>query len=151
MWIIRKAKDEEANCLSNLAIKSEAYWGYDKNYMESFRSNYRVTEEFINQNPTYLIEDNKIILGFYGFMINNKVVLLEYLYVESDSIGHGYGKILWNHMINICKRKDIKKVELVTSPQSKDFYIKMGAKTVGQVKSIVVKGRRIPKLIYNIV
>ncbi len=151
MGSIRRAKNEEAKYLSKIAIESEAYWGYDKNYMESFKSSYRLTEEFISKNPTYIIEDNKNILGFYGFMIKDKVASLEYLYVKPDSIGHGYGKLLWHHMINVCKKKDIKKVELVTSPQAEEFYIKMGARTVGQVESIVIKGRKVPKLIYDII
>ena len=151
MRSIRKAKKEEANCLSEIAFKSEAYWGYDENYMKSFRSNYRVTEEFISNNPAYIIEDNEIILGFYSFMINGRTASLDYFYIEPNSIGHGYGKLLWNHMINMCKKKGIEKVELVTSPQAEEFYIKMGARTVGQVESIVMKGRKIPKLIFDII
>ena len=63
MRSIRKAKKEEANCLSEIAFKSEAYWGYDENYMKSFRSNYRVTEEFISEQISYLkhLENTKFI------------------------------------------------------------------------------------------
>ncbi len=150
MWNIRRAKKEEAKRLFDIAINSEAYWDYDNDYMNLFKKKYKVTEEFINKNSTYLIEDNKIILGFYGLVINDKVALLEYLYIEPDSIGHGYGKLLWNHMIDVCKKKDIKKIELVTSPHAKEFYIKMGARPVGQVESPVIQGRKIPKLIYNL-
>jgi len=33
---IRRAKVEDANILTNIAINSEAYWGYDEEYMESY-------------------------------------------------------------------------------------------------------------------
>jgi GNAT superfamily N-acetyltransferase len=121
---LRKAKKEETKCLSEIAFKSEAFRGYDENYMKSFRSNYRVTEEFISNNPTYIIEDDEIILGFYSFVINDRTASLEYFYIEPSSIGHGYGKLLWNHMINTCKKMGLEKVELVTSPQAEKFIPK---------------------------
>ena len=35
MLNIRNAKIDEAESLTNIAIKSESYWGYDFNYMEN--------------------------------------------------------------------------------------------------------------------
>lgn len=147
---IRRAKEDEAEILTDLAIKSEGYWGYDADYMERFKAIYKVTEEFIKNNPTFVIKEDNIIIGFYGLLIGKEKTELEYLFIEPNYIGKGYGKILWNHMISICKELGIKELIIVTSPQAKDFYVKMGAVYKGDVESLVNKDRLIPQFIYVI-
>ena len=52
MAVIRRARPEEAETLSALAVDSEAYWGYAPEYMERFKTIYRVTAGFIRKNRT---------------------------------------------------------------------------------------------------
>ena len=59
MYTIRQAIMSETNILTDIAIRSESYWGYDSDFMNNFKSIYRVTEEFINNNPTFVIEEQK--------------------------------------------------------------------------------------------
>lgn len=149
MTNIRKAETIEAEILTGIAIRSEAYWGYDADFMETFKTQYSVTEKFIRENPTFVIEEDGDIIGFYSIMGEDKEVELEYLYVEPSYIGKGYGKLLWNHMVDTFKNQGINQIVLVTSPQAKDFYIKMGAVLTGEVESLCRKGRKIPRLVYK--
>lgn len=150
MLNIRQAKSYESEILTRISIESEAYWGYDADFMEKFSSTYRVTEEFINNNPTFVMEEEGTIIGFYGMINSDNSTFLEYLYIEPSRIGKGYGKLLWNHMVGYCREKGIKEIEFVTSPQAEAFYTKLGAVVIEQVESLVTKGRIIPKLIYII-
>jgi GNAT superfamily N-acetyltransferase len=150
MLNIRRAQVCESEILTNIAIRSEAYWGYDLNFMEKFKFIYKVTEEFINNNPTFVIEEGENIIGFYGVTSSDKETSLEYLYVEPQKIGKGYGKLLWNHMVDVCSKRGMNEIVLVTSPQAKEFYIKMGAIPSGEVDSLVIKDRKVPKLIYRL-
>ena len=150
MFKIRRAIICEAKNLTDLVIKSEAYWDYDSTFMENFKSLYRVTEQFISNNETFVIEENKGVIGFYALLIDEKETSLEYFYIEPKSIGKGYGKLLWEHMVENCKNRGINDITLVTSPQAKEFYTKMGAIQIGEVDSLVIKGRKIPKLVYTI-
>ncbi|MGH4123474.1 MAG: GNAT family N-acetyltransferase [Clostridium sp.] len=147
---LRSAKAEEYEILTNIAIRSELYWGYDCDYIEEFKSVYKVTEEFINNNSTFVIEKAENIIGFYGVLVENNETYLEYLFVEPEYINKGYGKLLWNHMVENCDKNGIKGFSIVTSPQAKEFYIKMGAMQVGEVESLVKKGRKIPLLTYTL-
>jgi GNAT superfamily N-acetyltransferase len=147
---IRSANVAEYNILTDIAIKSEAYWGYDSNYMNMFKSIYSVSEEFINNNITVVIEENNSIVGFYGIISKSGDGRLEYFFIEPKYIGKGYGKLLWGYLIRDCKHLGIKEISLVTSPQAKNFYIKMGAIPCGEVESFLEKGRIIPQLIYMI-
>lgn len=147
---IRNAKIDEYEILTDVAIKSEAYWGYDSDYMNKFKSIYNVSKEFINNNPTVIIEEDNNIVGFYGVINHCSEASLEYFFIEPKYIGRGYGKLLWNYLIKDCKNLGIKEFSIVTSPQAKDFYVKMGAVQCGEVESLLKKGRIIPQLIYTV-
>lgn len=148
MLKIRSATANDCEILTNIAINSESYWGYDLDYMTMFKSIYKVTEKFVNNNPTFLMEENRNIIGFYGILIGNTEISLEYFFIDPQYIRQGYGKMLWNHLITTCKKLGIKEFSLVTSPQAKDFYVKLGAICCGEVESLLKKGRIIPQLIY---
>lgn len=147
---VRQAKPCEAAILTDIAAESEAYWGYDENFMNSYKTIYRVTEKFINSNPSFVIEDEGVIIGFYCIIEDKCEAELEYFYIKPEKIGKGYGKILWRHLDQYCREHHITKVNLVTSPQAADFYIKMGASLTGEVDSLVIKDRKIPKLTYTL-
>jgi len=147
--IIRQADTSHCERLNRIAVNSEAFWGYDSDFMESFKALYNIREEFIRDNETYVIEENESIIGFYSILMDNKEASLEYFYIEPKYIGKGYGRTLWNHLVNKCRNNNINEIVLVTSPQAKDFYIKMGAVQTGEVESIVMEGRKIPKLVYS--
>lgn len=150
MLNIRNAKINESEILSKVAARSEAYWGYDSDYMDKFKLFYSVTEEFISKNPTFVIEKDDNIVGFFGILAENDGASLEYFFIEPQYIGYGYGKLLWNYLINYCKIMGIKELVVITSPQAQEFYVKMGAVVCGEVESLLKKGHIIPQLSYKI-
>lgn len=147
---IRSAKLDKYDILTDVAFKSEANWGYESDYMNNFRSIYNVSKEFINNNPTVVIEDNSNIVGFYGIINRENEASLEYFFIEPKYIGKGYGKLLWNYLIRDWENLGIKMFSIVTSPQAKEFYVKVGAIPCGEIESLLKKGRIIPQLIYTI-
>jgi N-acetylglutamate synthase-like GNAT family acetyltransferase len=147
---IRSAKIDEYEILTNIAIESESFWDYGSDHIEKFKSVYKVTEEFISNNSTFVIVKDGDILGFYGFIIENNVPSLEYLYIAPQYINKGYGKLLWNHMVENCNKNGVKGFSIVTSSQTKEFYTKMGAVQVGEIESLVKNGKKIPLLTYTL-
>lgn len=147
---IRRAEAIDANILTNIAINSEAYWGYDEDYMESFKDTYRVSENYISNYPTFLIEDDNGVVGFYGILMNEGEIELEYFFIHPRYIRKGYGKLLWQHVIETARSLNIKEFEIVTSPEAIGFYTKLGATKIGEVESLVKVGRKIPRLIYKV-
>lgn len=53
-------------------------------------------------------------------------------------------------MVNTCKELGINEFAIVTSPQAKKIYTKMGAIQIGEVGSLIIKWRKVPQLIYTI-
>ena len=151
MICIRPAELFEAGILTDLASKSEAYWGYDSDFMKKFGEVYKVTEDFLCKNTTFIISENDAIIGFYSVSTGEEECSLEYFYIDPRNIGKGYGRILCEHMMEYCKKLGIKEIFAVTSPQAKEFYEKMGAVQVAEVESLLKKGRVIPKLKFSFV
>lgn len=150
MFSIRRAQPSDSETLTGVAVRSEAHWGYDPAFMETFREVYQVTEEFIARNPTFVAEEDGTIVGFYALVPEEAGPSLEYLYLEPSHIGKGLGKALWDHMIAFCRQRRFAEIHLVCGPQPKAFYLKMGAVAVGEVDSLVTPGRNVSKLAYRI-
>ncbi len=146
---IRPAETHEAGKLTSIAIKSEAYWGYDPEFMKNFEEIYKVTEDFIRENPTFVMQEEDTVVGFYAVIAGEKQNELEYFYIEPQRIGKGYGKIMWNHLEEYCMKLGMRDIEMVTSPQARAFYERMGAVHVAEVESFLRKGRMIPRLRYS--
>ena len=143
---IVKAIPEDVNYLRSLAHKSEAYWGYDKKFMDVFDNKFNITTKFILNNPVYVIWENLIPVAFWGLRRDVEMWELEYFYVSQQNLRKGYGKQMWHHMTNWCKEREITKLHFVTSYQAVGFYEKMGAIQDGTSKSMI-DGRTIPHFI----
>lgn len=142
----RLAKPGESKILSELAYTSEAYWGYDRVFMEAFRAKYGVTEEQISSGQVWVLEEGDLMVGFFYIEVAGNLGDLEFFYIDPEFIGKGYGEVLWRELMAFCRTCEVKVIELVTSPQATGFYEKMGAVVVGQVASQLREGRLIPKL-----
>jgi len=149
VWIIRSARIKDAETLTNLAAESESYWGYDEEFMEIYKIIYSITPDNISDNPTYVIEDEEDIIGFYNVIQEGYLGYLEYFYIKPEYMRKGFGRIMWDNMVDVCENLGILEIELVTSSQAKDFYIKMGAVVVKEVES-QIDNRKIPKIRYKI-
>lgn len=150
MCIICSAKKNDVDELNRIAYESEAYWGYDLEYMKRFEEMYRITENYILTNPTFVFLESNLIIGFYSLLVHDKSPELELFYVKPEYIGKGYGKKMWNHLVYYCKSMGIKFFYLVTSPQAKGFYEKMGAVMIDEVDSLLREGRKIPRLKFEV-
>jgi len=146
MCSIFKAEENHIDELNRIAYESEAWWGYDSEFMERFRAIYRITEEYIRKNPTFILVENGSIIGFFSFIKSENETELEYFYIDPRYIGKGYGKKMWDSLKEYCKETGIESFSLVTSPQAKGFYEKMGADVIDEVDSLLREGRKIPRL-----
>ncbi|HSR03887.1 MAG TPA: GNAT family N-acetyltransferase [Proteiniclasticum sp.] len=150
MHTIVSASPKDADLLAGLEVRSESYWGYSTDFMEKFKRIYLITEEFIADHPTYMLKDNETIVGFYGIMQSDSEVSLEYLFIEPAFIGKGYGRILWNHALEESRKLGITEFTIITSPDARGFYFRLGATVFTEVDSLISDGKKTPKLIYRL-
>ncbi|PEB82181.1 GNAT family N-acetyltransferase [Bacillus cereus] len=145
---IRKALLSEANELSELALHSKATWNYSEEFILACKEDLTITEEYIKNNFVYVLENDNTKIGFFSFLRNDNA--LDFLYMHPSYKGKGYGKILWEFVIEQVEGLGIKSFTIDSDPNAKGFYLKMGAKLIGETPSTVFKDRLLPLLKYDV-
>lgn len=144
-----RAVPEDTRCLRSLARESEAHWGCDTVFLETFDRLFNITEDFITEQPVYVLWDGKAPAAFWGLKPDHDGWELEYFYVAERALGTGYGRRMWLHMTGWCRAHQIQQIHFVTSPQAIGFYEKMGAALSGTSRS-VIDGRKIPRFVLDV-
>lgn len=142
--VIRRAKPEEADELSALAMRSKAYWGYDTSFMEACREALTVTKIKIAQHDVFLAEEGSAVAGFYCLMADGETGILDDMFIDPAFIGKGCGRLLWESMVKMAAALGLGEVTIDAEPSAEGFYRKMGAVRIGDVESTVFKERKLP-------
>ncbi|MFC8685217.1 GNAT family N-acetyltransferase [Brevibacillus porteri] len=145
---IRRAKGHEASELSELAYRSKAYWGYSDEFMEACRDDLTLAPTYIEKHQVYVLEDEGSIKGFMSLEkdAEQEQWLLGFLFMVPEAVGKGYGKALWQHMVEVALKLDIPVINIHSDPYAEPFYLSRGAKRVGEIVSTVFPGRILPLL-----
>ncbi len=147
--IIEPAVPEQALLLSDLAMRSKAYWGYDEQFLEACRDDLRITSKYIATCHVYVLRLDDRIIGFYGLRWHpDNTIELADLFIDPEFIGQGYGSQLWQHAVQLADRLGCQALFVSSDPHAEDFYKKMGAQRVGEVYSTAITGRVLPLLQY---
>lgn len=142
--VIRPAKLEEGKILSEIALNSKAYWGYDKDFIKACREDLSVDEKYISTKAVYVLEIELHAVGFFCLSKNGEMGELEALFIEPKYIGKGLGRLLWNSILEKAGEMGIKEFTIDSDPYAEGFYRKMGAARIGEVDSTVFKDRKLP-------
>ncbi|MCW1238483.1 GNAT family N-acetyltransferase [Bacillus pretiosus] len=145
---IRNALLSEANELSELALHSKATWNYSEEFLLVCKEDLTITDEYIKNNFVYVLENDNTMIGFFSFLRNDKA--LDFLYIHPRYKGNEYGKIMWNFVIEKANELGIKSFTIDSDPNAKGFYLKMGAKLIGETPSTVFEDRLLPLLQYDV-
>lgn len=102
---IRKALLSEANELSELALHSKATWDYSEEFILACKEDLTITEEYI-KITLYMFQ--KTIIRRLVFLILRNEKALDFLYIHPRYKGKGYGKILWDYVIEKANELGLK-------------------------------------------
>ncbi len=141
--LIREAKPGEAKLLTNIALQSKAHWGYSQDLIELWRSELEVTSELITNSICFVVEVDGQVKGFWCRIPKEGLSKGRY-YIEPESIGKGYGKLLWSAVTVKAKELKVKYLTWESDPNAVGFYLKMGAKQIGTTDSKIVPGTKTP-------
>ena len=144
---IRAAIPDEAINLSRLAMRSKAYWGYSREFLDACRQELSVLPSEIK---TYeyrhaVVENDREILGFYALKrLTDKKFELEALFVEPDHIGTGIGRTLMTHAIKSASLQGGNSIIVQSDPYAARFYEAAGGVLIGERESGSITGRYLP-------
>ncbi len=144
-WKIRQALPSEVEQLSKLAFRSKAHWGYSDRFMQACLEELTIDKCYIENNPTFVIEDARNIIGFYSLEhISASEVELSFLFVDPDLIGKGYGRKLMMHAQEKARHLGYNKMIIQGDPNAEQFYRSAGGLLVGTRKSASIPNRELP-------
>jgi len=137
--MIVKAITEDANELSELALKSKAYWGYSDDQIESWRTDLTVTEEMFDKWTVFKYMEETEIVGFCILNLHkdSPKATLEFLFVLPKYIGKRIGARLLRHAVYLASSENRKVMNLEADPYAEPFYTKHGFQIIGKTKSSI--------------
>ena len=150
-WQIREALPSEVEYLSGLAFRSKSYWGYSDQFMQACRQELTVDADYIENNPTFVIEAAGNTVGFYALEhISASEVELSLLFVDPTFIGKGYGRKLMTHAREKARHLGYSKMMIQGDPNAERFYRSAGGSIVGTRKSVSIPNRELPIFCINL-
>ena len=144
---IRHAEPEEAARLTEIAIAAKRYWGYPESWIEIWRDELTITPDFIECHRVFAATENGIPMGFYAVVTSEGSTELAHLWILPELIGQGLGRQLFTHAHCRAAMAGVKVIEIVSDPNAEGFYLKAGAKKIGEVISVIEgQERKLPRL-----
>jgi GNAT superfamily N-acetyltransferase len=143
--IVRPARPEEAAELSELAVRSKAVWGYDDAFLERCRDELTLRPPDIAVRRTQVVEDGAL-LGFVTVCGEPPAGELDALYVAPGAIGRGVGRALLDAATTLARAEGFRSLRIHSDPHAEAFYLRHGARRVGEVASGSIPGRVLPLL-----
>lgn len=141
---VEKANRTDANKITELTIRSKDHWGYGKDQIEAWRAELTITPKYIDENQVIKVTKEEQLVGFYAYQASNsKVVKLNFLFIEPDFIGKGYGKILMKDFLKRVEKDGYESATLDADPNAEKFYRSFGFDVVGKLKT-AIKDRFLP-------
>jgi GNAT superfamily N-acetyltransferase len=132
----RRADPSEADRLGEIVIAGVSHWGHDVNYpaaIESLRAEGLPTPDYVAQSPVFVLEDADGLIGFYGLGVEPDHVELIYLFLDTDRIGAGNGRRLWEHAVTEAAKHG-RHLRIKSDPMAVGFYEAMGATRGSEVE-----------------
>ena len=105
------------------------HWGHHLTHpdaIESLRTAGLPTADYVSRSPVFVLEDSAGLIGFYGLGVERDYVELIYLFLETDRIGAGRGRQLWDHAV-IEAARHRERLVIKSDPRAVGFYAAMGA------------------------
>ncbi|MET9291602.1 GNAT family N-acetyltransferase [Streptomyces sp. NPDC003077] len=143
---IRAARPDEAERLTELALRSKAYWGYDPAFMEACGEELTLREADVEPCRTHVYERDGRLLGLVTLEGEPPEGVLGMCFVEPSAIGQGIGRRLMEHARSQARRLGFDRLSIDADPNALPFYLAMGAVQVGTAPSGSIPGRELPRL-----
>ncbi|WP_108811280.1 GNAT family N-acetyltransferase [Sphingorhabdus sp. Alg231-15] len=146
--ILRSLGSTELSAASELCLRSKAYWGYDEAFMASCREELTLTEADLTDDKVIAAEDRSGLAGIAQVSNGPTGCYLEKLFIDTDRIGQGIGKQLYDWSLATARDLGAKILIVEADPDAAPFYERMGCKRDGQAESGSVPDRILPRYVH---
>jgi GNAT superfamily N-acetyltransferase len=131
---IERADPKDFAILTEIAKLSKASLGYSSEVIRIWESELSVSSEMIANFISFVAKDQSQIVGFWCREAVNGLSDGR-LFILPNYQRKGCGRLLWNAVLKECKRRELTDLAWEADYQVLPFYLKMGAKLIGEKKS----------------
>ena len=91
----RRARPEEAEAITRLALRSKRHWGYDDAFMAALTPELTFTPADLAQERDHVevLESSDDLLGVFRLCWRTEMAFLEDLWIDPEAMGRGYGRL----------------------------------------------------------
>lgn len=146
---IRRPRSDESTAISELALRSKAYWGYSAEFLEACRAELTFTPEQCDSGNLWLAVRGGDVLGFHLLEGEGAVGEIIALFVDPAHIAAGVGRALLRHAREQADARGMRLLYVEADPHAEAFYAHHGAQRVGEVPSGSIPGRVIPRMVFR--
>lgn len=144
-FVIHDATPREAGQLSGIARRAKAHWGYAPEQIERWRGSFlTVTADYIAAQQVWVaVTGSDEPVAFAALEHHEGDAVLEHLWVLPEYMSQGIGTRLMKYAARAAPE-----FIFTSDPHADAFYLKLGARRVGEVFSHL-QGRTLSKFIYR--
>ncbi len=149
---IRRARVEEINVLTDLAMRSKQSNGYDDGFMAACLDELMVTEERLTEGEYWVANSGGVVCGCACLLadLENNSGEVQAFFIDPDWQRKGVGRLLWQKLVERAKTQRLVKLHLDADPSAVPFYQALGFEIVGEVPSGSIAGRSLPYMTISI-
>ncbi|WP_170416406.1 GNAT family N-acetyltransferase [Ruegeria atlantica] len=147
---LRSPRRSELEAVTDLCMRSKAFWGYDADFMNACRTELTVTESDLSEEAIVLSVQGSEITGVVQLSFDRKTVCLEKLFVDPAYMGKGIGRCLFTWARDKSRLRQAMRLVVEADPDAVPFYTAMGCREAGNVPSGSIPGRYLPRLEFEL-
>ena len=143
---MRRCTAHDAPLLTRIAHASKASWGYPSEMLALWDVDLTLEPDFVERHDVWAAVAGDEAVGFYAVTGDRPGREIEHLWVAPGWMGHGVGRRMVEHLLERARAAGADEVRVVSDPHAAGFYMRMGARQVGEEPSVPA-GRRLPVLV----
>ena len=146
--MVRRARPEEAETLSRLALASKARWPYPAEQLAEWRDQLAVSPAEIDANLTCVAECDGEVVGFYLLCAAQGPWSLEHFWVAPAHMGKGVGRCMLASAARLAAQAGARSLIIAADPFAEGFYLTCGAVRMGALPAPIASqpARQLPQL-----
>ena len=142
---VRPARADEAEALTELAMRAKASWGYDAAFMEACRAELTLTAEKMAGWQVWVAVADGQVAGMVSLTLG-EVAEVEDFFVEPAFQGRGVGGALMATLLEAARAAGASTLEVDADPNAEAIYTRLGFVTFGRSPSGSIPGRWLPRM-----
>jgi predicted N-acetyltransferase YhbS len=131
---IRRATAADAGAASDLALRAKSHWDYPADWLRQWRAELTMSAEYLGMHTAYVAVDPAgTTVGVCVIDVRESVASIEHLWVAPECHKRGVGRALMAQALETAAHAGASTVEVLSDPFAEPFYVKLGARRIGQL------------------